>query len=110
MTNSRIKFAASFVIGLTVMSMNSIALAVGNVANGKAKSVVCSTCHGADGIATMPVYPNLAGQNAEYLASALKTYRDKQRQGGMAAIMQMQAANLSDEDITDLAAYYASLN
>lgn len=57
----------------------------------------------------MPVYPNLAGQNAEYLVSALKAYRDKQRQGGMAAIMQMQASNLSDEDIANLAAYYSSL-
>ena len=52
---------------------------------------------------------NLAGQNAEYLVSALKAYRDKQRQGGMAAIMQMQANNLSDEDIANLAAYYSSL-
>lgn len=76
---------------------------------GKAKSAVCSTCHGADGHALMPIYPNLAGQNEEYLVSALKAYRSKERQGGNAALMHAMAANLSDEDIADLAAYFASL-
>ncbi|GAB4297547.1 MAG: cytochrome c [Methylophaga sp.] len=76
---------------------------------GKAKSAVCATCHGADGHALMPIYPNLAGQNEEYLVSALKAYRSKERQGGNAALMHAMAANLSDEDIADLAAYFASL-
>jgi cytochrome c553 len=57
----------------------------------------------------MPTYPNLAGQNEAYLVSALKAYRSKERNGGMASIMQMQAANLSDADIENLAAYFASL-
>lgn len=103
------KLTACFIIGIAAIMMNSLAIAAGDVAAGKAKSAVCATCHGAEGIATMPAYPNLAGQNAEYLVSALKAYRDKQRQGGMAAIMQMQANNLSDEDIANLAAYYSSL-
>lgn len=103
------KLTASFIVGMTMISMSSISIADGDVAKGKAKSAVCSTCHGAEGIAIMPTYPNLAGQNAEYLESALKAYRDKQRQGGMAGIMQMQAANLSDDDIANLAAYYSSL-
>lgn len=80
-----------------------------DVAAGKAKAALCAACHGADGIATMPAYPNLAGQNEPYLVSSLKAYRDKQRNGGMAGIMQMQAASLSDEDIDNIAAYYASL-
>ncbi len=103
------KLSAFFIASMATIGINSVAMAAGDVAAGKAKSAVCATCHGADGIAIMPVYPNLAGQNAEYLESALKAYRDKQRQGGMAAIMQMQATNLSDEDIANLAAYYASL-
>lgn len=103
------KLTASFIVGMTMISMSSMSIAAGDVAKGKAKSAVCSTCHGAEGIAIMPTYPNLAGQNAEYLESALKAYRDKQRQGGMAGIMQMQAANLSDDDIANLAAYYSSL-
>jgi len=60
-------------------------------------------------VASVPTYPNLAGQNEPYLVSALKAYRDKQRSGGMAAIMQMQAAALTDEDINNIAAYYSSL-
>jgi cytochrome c553 len=81
----------------------------GDAAAGKAKSAVCAACHGAAGIAAIKTYPNLAGQNEAYLVSALKAYKTKQRNGGMAAIMQGQAAALSDADIANLAAYYASL-
>jgi len=76
---------------------------------GKAKAALCASCHGANGIAVMPAYPNLAGQNEPYLVSALKAYRDKQRNGGMATIMQMQAVSLSDEDIDNIAAHFAGL-
>lgn len=87
----------------------SHAAMAGDAAKGKAKAAICASCHGANGIATMPTYPNLAGQNEAYLVSALKAYRSKERNGGMASIMQMQAANLSDADIENLAAYFASL-
>ena len=80
-----------------------------DVAAGKAKAAVCAACHGANGISQIPTYPNLAGQKEQYLVLALKAYRDKQRTGGQAAIMQGQAAALSDTDIAHLAAYYASL-
>lgn len=86
-----------------------LAVAGGDISAGKAGSAVCATCHGANGIATMPNYPNLAGQNYEYLVSALTAYRDKQRHGQMAMIMQVQASHLSDQDIRNLAAYYSSL-
>lgn len=76
---------------------------------GKAKSAVCASCHGKDGIAQIPGYPNLAGQNEAYLEAALKAYKNKQRSGGQAAVMQGQATGLSEEDIKNLAAYYASL-
>lgn len=76
---------------------------------GKAKSVVCAACHGADGIATAPIYPNLKGQKEAYLISSLKAYKASQREGGMAALMTPQASMLSDEDIANLAAYYSSL-
>ena len=85
------------------------ALAAGDAAAGKTKAALCASCHGADGIASIPVYPNLAGQNEAYLVSAITTYREKQRNGGQAVVMQMQAARLSDADIDDLAAYFSSL-
>lgn len=93
-------------LGLIISSNTSFA---GDAAAGKAKAALCASCHGADGIAVMPAYPNLAGQNEAYLVAALTAYRNKDRNGGMAAIMQMQAASLSDEDINNIAAYYAGL-
>jgi cytochrome c553 len=91
-------------------AFNSTAvMAAGDAAAGKAKAAVCAACHGADGKATQAIYPNLAGQNEAYLVSAMKAYKAKQRKGGMSSIMQMQAANLSDEDINNLAAFYAGL-
>jgi cytochrome c553 len=84
------------------------AQAAGDAEAGADKITTCVACHGKDGQATAPIYPNLAGQSAQYLESALKAYREGQRGGGMAAMMTPQAQSLSDEDIADLAAYYSS--
>lgn len=81
------------------------AAAAGNPAAGKAKSAACAACHGPDGNSPTPAFPKLAGQNDDYLIHALKAYRSKTR---VNAIMNEQAARLSDEDIADLAAYFAS--
>lgn len=81
----------------------------GDAAAGKAKSAVCAACHGANGIAAIPAYPSLAGQNKAYLISSMNAYKNKQRTGGMAAIMQGQAAALSDKDIENLAEFYSTL-
>jgi cytochrome c553 len=96
-------------VALTALFSANSAFAAGDVTAGKAKTALCASCHGANGIAVMGMYPNLAGQNEAYLVSALTAYRSKERNGGMAAIMQMQAANLSDADIEDIAAYFSSL-
>lgn len=73
---------------------------------GKSKSVVCAACHGPQGIAVIPGYPHLAGQNAQYLELQLKAFRDETRKN---MLMTPMAKGLSDTDITNLAAYYASL-
>lgn len=73
---------------------------------GKAKAAVCAGCHGQDGVATNPAYPNLAGQNAPYLVAAIKAYQDGTRNNpAMKAMVQA----LSAEDIENIAAYYQSL-
>jgi cytochrome c553 len=77
---------------------------------GKAKSATCIACHGPKGVSAVPLYPNLAGQKAAYLESAMKAYKSQERKGGNAAIMWGLAAPLSDDDIANLAAYYASLD
>lgn len=98
--------SSALVLSLLGGAMDVVA---GDAAAGKAKSVVCAACHGADGKATIPMYPHLAGQNKGYLVTAMKAYKAKQRTGGMAGVMQAQVAGLSDADIENLAAYYSSL-
>lgn len=70
---------------------------------------VCSTCHGARGISISPMFPNLAGQQAVYLETQLKAFRDRSRADPHAqAFMWGMAAQLSDSVITEIAAYYAA--
>lgn len=78
----------------------------GDAAAGKAKSSNCTGCHGMNGKSSMPTNPNLAGQQEAYLVKAMKAYRDGQRKDPM---MSSMAAGLSDADIADLAAFYASV-
>jgi cytochrome c553 len=80
-------------------------LAEGDVAAGKEKSQVCAACHGIDGNSPNPVWPKLAGQHAEYIAKQLRDIKNGEREN---AQMSPMAANLSEEDILDLAAYYSS--
>lgn len=79
----------------------------GDPAVGREAAQVCAACHGANGISAVPMFPNLAGQQASYLAKQITDIRD-----GVRAVPQMAGivANLSDQDITDLAAYYAELD
>ncbi|MDN5870145.1 MAG: cytochrome c [Nitrococcus sp.] len=94
-------------IAALFLAASCIANAAGNADAGATKIEACMACHGAHGKAVAPMYPNLAGQNALYLEHALEAYRDGRRRGGTADIMAPQAANLSDEDIADIAAYYS---
>jgi len=70
---------------------------------------VCGTCHGPQGNSTQPKFPRLAGQNANYLATQLKGFRSQAR-GDPDAIGYMwgMAAELDDDTIAALAAYYAA--
>ncbi|HWP95137.1 MAG TPA: cytochrome c [Gammaproteobacteria bacterium] len=82
------------------------ALADGNPAAGREKAeTVCAACHGAGGAKPLlPEYPILAGQYADYLEQTLKDYRSGVRNN---PIMKGQAAALTDQEIRDLAAYFA---
>ena len=81
----------------------------GNAAAGATKVAVCQACHGEGGKKpAAPIYPSLAGQSSEYLQSAMISYRDGLRQGGMSAMMSPQVATLSNQDISDIAAYYSN--
>jgi len=88
------------------LSVTAFGALAGDVAAGKARSMSCAGCHGANGISNSPMWPNLAGQKEAYLASQLQMFRDGRRANAM---MSPMAKGLSDADIANLAAYYASL-
>lgn len=78
---------------------------------GRAKYALCASCHGGDGRSTvMPQYPKIAGQNAPYTVNALKAYKQGRRGGTFAALMAETAKSLSEEDMSNLAAYIATLD
>ena len=93
-------------ITAALLSISSTSVVAGDAAAGKAKSATCAACHGQNGISPNDLWPNLAGQKAGYLVAQMKAFRDGQRANPMMAPM---AAPLSDADIDDLAAFYASL-
>lgn len=78
-----------------------------NIYAGQARAAtVCAQCHGVQSPSADAPFPDLAGRDVEYLRYALKQYRDKTRQS---EIMNGIAGSLSDEDIANVAAYYAKL-
>ena len=94
---------------LSALALTSIAspASAADIAAGKEKAKVCFSCHGENGRASIPAYPHLAGQQAKYLEVALKAYADGSREDPTMAPM---AKALSEEDIRNIAAYFASLS
>ena len=71
------------------------------------KAAMCAGCHGASGVSMNPDWPSIAGQNANYLAKQLRDYKEGKTRN--APIMSPLVAAFTDDDIRELAAYYASL-
>ena len=99
------KIILSVLFGLSLGSVQH-AVAQGDADAGKAKSAVCAGCHGSAGISAIGMYPNLAGQKEAYTVSQLNAFKDGTR---MAPMMASMAAGLSQQDMEDLAAYFASV-
>ncbi|MEM6707510.1 MAG: c-type cytochrome [Pseudomonadota bacterium] len=79
----------------------------GDPAKGEANALICSGCHGQDGHSTIdPSYAKLAGQNEKYLYNQLSMIRDDERK---IALMTGILTGKSDQDLRDLAAYFANL-
>ncbi len=96
--------AASALVLLTLTSAAQAA----DIAAGRAKAdQVCSACHGKDGNTSIdPSYPRLAGQHADFLYYVLMDYKADRRKN---AIMAAQAKQLTQTEMKDLAAFYASM-
>ncbi|HKS61212.1 MAG TPA: cytochrome c [Xanthobacteraceae bacterium] len=94
---------AALVIAL---SLHVPAYSAGNVTAGRQKALQCQTCHGLDGLSKMPESPNIAGNPEQYLVRQLNAFRKGERKNEMMSVVVQQ---LSDQDVADLAAYYAAI-
>ena len=83
-----------------------ISAAQADVQAGRAKARMCAVCHGEFGVSMLPDAPNLAGQPEIYLAEQLKAYRSGKRSN---EIMNIIAKPLTDAEIADLSAWFASI-
>ncbi len=92
-------------LAIALVAVSSSALAAsGDADAGRKKSTPCQACHGQSGMSVSPDFPNLAGQNVDYIVAALHHYKNGKRKN---PIMVAQAANLSEKDILDLAEYFS---
>jgi cytochrome c553 len=80
--------------------------AASTIREGQEKSATCAACHGAEGMAVAPQWPNLAGQHRSYLIEALRQYRRAERTD---PVMAPLAGQLDDETLEQLSAYYAAI-
>ena len=91
----------------TCLAVAATSVMAADVAAGKAKvEAVCAACHGLNGISVTDAIPNLAGQKVAYLEAQLKALKDGSRKN---PVMGAMAAQLSADDIANVAAYFASL-
>jgi cytochrome c553 len=97
----KIMVAVIYLVLISVMPV----MAAGDVSAGKAKAAVCAACHGADGNSPSDMFPKLAGQGEAYLLKQLIEFKDGTREN---AVMAPMVAALSEQDMADLAAFYAS--
>ena len=91
---------------LCLLGLGAVTAGAADLEAGKKKSELCGACHGAVGISPNTAWPNLAGQQKDYLVKQLKDFRAGRRTDPW---MSPMAQNLSDEDIANLAEFYHSL-
>jgi cytochrome c553 len=96
-------FAASILAGSSLVAHAAAPL---DVEAAKTLAQPCQACHGADGNSTAAIYPRIAGQYPDYLARAMREYRDG---GRVNPIMSVYVEKLSNEDIRILANYYGTM-
>lgn len=101
----KIAILLGLAMGWAQTGFTAEAAPTGDAAGGKAQTVVCAACHGADGNSAVPTFPKLAGQGEKYLYKQLKDVRDGARP---IPTMVGQLDGKSNQDLADIAAYYAS--
>jgi cytochrome c553 len=104
------KFIITILLGLSAVATANAAQ--GDAEAGKGKTAMCAACHGTDGNSLVPIYPKLAGQSASYLVKQLAEFKLGMTSGGASGrvdpVMGGMAMTLSEQDMADIAAFYAS--
>jgi len=101
------KYLTTTVSTWLILGCLGTAVADGTVEAGKTRVATCAACHGMDGCSVNPeIYPRLSGQGTTYLATAIREYQDGTRKNEP---MNLIVASLSEQDVADISAYYASL-
>ena len=77
-----------------------------DIAEGRAKAVLCQTCHGMDGLSKLPDAPHIAGQPEGYLVKALSEFKTGVRKNEMMSVV---VAMMTTDDIRNVAAYYSAI-
>ncbi|MBV2134245.1 cytochrome c4 [Pseudomonas sp. MAP12] len=90
---------------LLTLGVTGLAQAAGDATAGQTKAAVCGACHGPDGNSPAPTFPKLAGQGERYLLKQMKDIKS-----GARPVVPMTGLldNLSDQDLADISAYFAS--
>jgi len=92
-------------ISFALLSLSGTAQAAGDIGAGQEKSGSCASCHGDQGNSMMPLFPKLAAQNEGYLVKQMQAFKDGSRSDSTMGAM---VAGLTDQDMQDIAAYYAA--
>jgi cytochrome c553 len=103
---SAVTMLGTALLGLVLALLAVPAQAAGDATAGRRKALQCQTCHGLDGMSKLPEAPHLAGQPEPYLVKSLNDYRKGVRKHDMMTIV---VEPLTDQDVADLAAYYAAI-
>jgi cytochrome c553 len=101
-----LRAAACAVVAAQAAGMTAQPATAGDAAAGRQKAIQCQACHGLDGLAKIPGAPHIAGQVEEYLVKSMRAYKSGARPDEMMTVVMRL---LSEDDIADLAAYYAAL-
>lgn len=88
------------------LALAGTAFAADPVAGKKKVAGTCAVCHGLNGIAKLPEAPHLAGENAKYIIKQLQAFKSGARKHEQMSVV---AKSLSDEDMANVAAWFASL-
>ena len=98
------RIVATVLMG-SMLALSPGLASAGDVQSGRMKASVCQGCHGRNGTAISPMFPNLAGQQELYLRKAMRDYKSGARRDPQCSPV---AKTLSNADIDNLAAYFAN--